>query len=65
VDADCANSADRKSITGYLIFLGSSLIGYGSKKQKVVALSTTEAEYIALGTATQEILWIRQLLGGE
>jgi hypothetical protein len=62
VDADYANSVDRKSITGYLIFLGTSLIGYASKKQRVVALSTTEAEYLALGTAAQELLWIRQIL---
>ena len=37
-------------------------ISWRSKKQGVVALSTAEAEYVALASATQEALWIRQLM---
>jgi hypothetical protein len=37
-------------------------VSWGSKKQSCVALSTSEAEYIALAGATQEAVWIRQLL---
>ena len=37
-------------------------MSWSSKRQAVVALSTSEAEYIALSLATQEALWIRQLL---
>ena len=37
-------------------------ISWLSRKQTVVALSTTEAEYVALSTATQEAVWLRRLL---
>jgi hypothetical protein len=62
VDADYAGDLDkRKSTTGYCFFLYNGLISWLSKLQPIPALSTTEAEYIALGAATQEAIWLRSL----
>ena len=62
-DADWAgDEITRKSMSGYIFQLGGSPISWASKKQTVVALSTTEAEYIALSLATQEAVWLRNLL---
>jgi len=54
---------DRHSSSGYAFKLcnESSLISWKSKKQTIVALSTCEAEYVALATATQEAKFLRQL----
>ena len=58
-DADWASDLDtRRSTTGKT----GSAISWISQKQSTVALSTAEAEYIALSSATQEVVWLRQLL---
>ena len=63
-DADWANSkADRKSITGWVAKLNGDPVSWASKKQRVVALSTCEAELYAEAAAIQEVLWLRGLLG--
>ena len=61
-DADFANASDAKSISGYACLIGDSCVAWSSKKQSVVALSTTEAEYIALTHSAKEMVWLRQLL---
>ena len=52
---------DRKSTSGYIFQVGGTGISWRSKKQTSVALSTAEAEYIALSQAAQEAIWLRQL----
>jgi hypothetical protein len=63
-DSDMAGDVDdRKSTTGVLFFLGSSPITWQSQKQKVVALSSCEAEYVAATTAACQGVWLARLLG--
>ena len=57
-----ADSVDRKSFNEYILILGGASISWCSKKQPTVALSLAEAEYVAAGLTTTEILWIRGLL---
>jgi len=62
-DADWANDkGDRKSISGWVAKINGDVISWSSKKQRVVALSTCEAELYAEAAAIQEVLWIRGLL---
>lgn len=53
---------DRKSNTGYVIFVCGGAVSWCSKKQTCVALSSTEAEFIALSEGSMEVIWIRRLL---
>ena len=63
LDADWAGDMDnRHSTTGNLFMMSGGAVSWLSRKQPVVALSTTEAEYVALSTATQEAVWLRRLL---
>jgi hypothetical protein len=62
-DADWAGDAtDRKSTTGYVVHVNGNVVSWGMKKQPTIALSTAEAEYMAISLTVQEILWIKQLL---
>jgi hypothetical protein len=62
-DADWAGDpVDRRSTSGYVVFLGSTPITWVSKKQCTVSRSLTEAEYRSLASATAELYWIRMVL---
>lgn len=62
-DADWAGDiVDRKSYTGLIVKLGNCAISWESRKQKTIALSSTEVEYLSLSDATREIIFIKNLL---
>ncbi len=62
-DASWGNdSDDQESTTGYTIKLNNNIISWTSKKQRVVSLSTCEAEYIAIASCIQDLTWIKQFL---
>ena len=62
-DADWArNISNRKSTSGYFMFVGGNLVAWRSKKQKVVALSRAEAEFRGMAKGLCELLWLRRLL---
>jgi len=63
VDADLAGDVDsRKSTTGFVYTLGGTAVCWASKLQKIVALSTTEAEYVAVTEAGKEMVWLKGFL---
>lgn len=55
-----SNIDDRKSCSGFVLKMSGGAISWCSKKQPIVALSTTEAEYIALSQALREVMWFDQ-----
>jgi hypothetical protein len=62
-DSDYAGcKVDRKSTMETCQFLGRSLVSWSSKKQNCVALSTVEAEYVAVGACCAQLLWMKQTL---
>jgi hypothetical protein len=62
-DADWGGDLDeRKSTTGYIIKVNDCLVSWVSKKQRTVALSSAESEYMAISAAVQEIKWINKML---
>ena len=61
-DASWANKPDRKSTTGWIFILAGGPIAWKSIRQRIVALSTCESEYIALADASKELLWLHELL---
>ncbi|KAG5232745.1 Retrovirus-related polyprotein from transposon [Salix suchowensis] len=62
-DSDYAGDLDdRKSTSGYLFMLRSGSVCWSSKKQPVVSLSTTEAEFIAAASCACQATWLRRIM---
>jgi hypothetical protein len=62
-DSDYAGDLDdRKSTSGYLFMLGGGAVSWSSKKQPIVTLSTTEAEFVAAASCACQSIWLRNIL---
>ena len=62
-DANYAEKADdRRSVSGVAVTLGNSVVSWVSSTQKIVTLSNTEAEYVALGDGVKEALFAKSVL---
>ncbi|KAF0713812.1 hypothetical protein AaE_011702 [Aphanomyces astaci] len=61
-DASWATKPDRKSTTGFVWLVCGGAVSWKSVKQRIVALSTCESEYVAAAEATKDGLWLRGLL---
>jgi hypothetical protein len=61
-DADWASQPHRHSMSGYTVLLHSSLVAWSVRKQTIIALSTAEAEYIALIAVMHEIQYLQALI---
>ncbi|KAE8680647.1 hypothetical protein F3Y22_tig00111372pilonHSYRG00031 [Hibiscus syriacus] len=63
VDSDYAGDFDKsKSTTGYVFKIAGGAVSWVSKLQSVVAISTTEAEYVSATQASKEAIWLKMLL---
>jgi hypothetical protein len=58
-----ANLDNGRSTSAYVVKIGSGAVSWSSRLQSIVALSTTEAEFVAAASAGQEVVWMRTLLG--
>lgn len=62
-DSDYAGDLeDRKSTSGYVFLMGSAAVSWSSKKQPIVTLSTTEAEFVAAAYCASQAVWMRSIL---
>lgn len=61
--ADWTGDTDRKSTSGFLFRVYNAIVLWVTRKQTTVALSFTEAEYVALTSAATELVWLQNLLG--
>lgn len=61
-DADGGTQEDWKAISGNAFLIDGGAVSWYSKQQEIVALSTTESEYVAAAHATKEALWIQHLM---
>jgi hypothetical protein len=61
-DADwAADNISRKSVTGYIVRLAKGPVSWVSRKQKTIALSSTEAEYMSLSDTARQLVWMQSL----
>jgi Reverse transcriptase (RNA-dependent DNA polymerase) len=58
-DADGSMQEDRHAISGYAFLIDGGAVSWSSKRQEIIVLSTTEAEYVAATHAAKEALWLR------
>ncbi|GKE25606.1 retrovirus-related pol polyprotein from transposon TNT 1-94, partial [Tanacetum coccineum] len=62
-DADWAGcSSTRRSLTGWVVYLGDSLISWKTKKQHIVSRSSAEAEYCSMAFTTCELKWLKSVM---
>jgi hypothetical protein len=61
-DSDWASQLHRHSISGFAYFVGLGTVSWSAKKQPIITLSSTEAEYVALTHAAKDALWIHKIL---
>ena len=61
-NSDWASHIHRHSISGFAFFVGKGVVSWSSKKQPIITLSSTEAEYVALTHSSKEIIWFHKLL---
>jgi hypothetical protein len=61
-DADGASQEHRHAISSYAFLLDGGAVSWSSKKQELVTLSTTEAEYVAATHAAKEAIWLCRLI---
>ncbi|KAF5378500.1 hypothetical protein D9615_007118 [Tricholomella constricta] len=61
-DADGSMAEDRHAISGYAFIIYGGAVSWSAKRQDIIALSTTEAEYVAATHAAKEALWLRSLI---
>jgi len=65
VDADYAGNVDtRKYLSGFVFTLFGTTITWKANQQSVLALSTTQVEYIALVEGVKEAIWLKGMIGG-
>ena len=62
-DADWVSQSHRHSISGYAFRMGKGAVTWSSKKQAIMALSSTEAEYIAQTHMATELIWLQMFPG--
>jgi hypothetical protein len=63
LDAAFANQEGSKSMSGYIFLASGGAITWKSKRQTIIALSTTKSEYVALSESGHEATWLRNLYG--
>ena len=61
-DTDGSMAEDRHAVSGYTFLITGGAVSWSAKWQEIIALSTTEAKYVAITHAAKEALWLRLLI---